>query len=65
MATQRGPTAEYQRQRRLRLNPDVFSRVTVKVKKYLSRRQAEEIEVAIDKMIGIEPRIKRKESKDA
>lgn len=44
------------RQRRLRLNPDVYARISVKAKNYLTVEQAEDIEVIIDKMIGIEPR---------
>ena len=48
--------SEYIRQRRLRLNPDVFSRIAVKAKNYLTLAQAALIENAIDKLIGIEPR---------
>lgn len=44
------------RQRRLRLNPDVYARIGVKVKNYLTVDQAKEVEAIVDRMIGIEPR---------
>lgn len=47
---------EYMRRRRLQLNPDVYSRISVKAKNYLTVREAELIENAIDKMIGLAPR---------
>lgn len=55
MATKKTPLAndgEYMRQYRLGKNPDVRSRVAIKVKHYLTKEQAEEIERRVDKMIG-------------
>lgn len=43
---------EYMRQYRLQNNPDVFSRVAIKVKNYLTPEQAAKIEATVDKMIG-------------
>lgn len=48
-----GSQAEYMRQYRLRQNDDVYSRVSIKVKNYLTVKQAEKIEAEIDKVIGL------------
>jgi len=49
--------ALYQRERRLRLNPDTRSRINVKVKRYLTEAQARKVERTVDELIGIEPRV--------
>ncbi len=46
----------YQAQRRLRLNPDCPSRIAIKVRRYLSEKQQQEVEAMIDKMLGQAPR---------
>ena len=47
--------AEYMRRRRLMLNPDVYARIGIKAKHYLTVKQAEQVERMIDELIGAPP----------
>lgn len=38
------------------LNPDVYSRIGIKAKHYLSVKQAQQVERMIDELIGAVPR---------